>query len=221
MARPKSLTLLLAVSLAWSLVACSNEQNQPVEESPAAAEATPAQTYDLHAAPEDVKWQTGPAGLDFPVSEVSGPMTINPVPSGFSEDPQGAVLSAIAGQVFMSGADDELWPEVSQTLLEPGPGRDQWAQYRALVTVDGTVADPPVFVGFQVADFADDASEAVITLAVEYPDGLIGALPVQMSRSSGDWRTVLPPQDQAPDLTEISSDDLDTTFTRFSPKEAQ
>lgn len=207
-------TLAVTITALTGLAACGTNEQPTTEDT--VEYAAPTANFDLEATPAETTWQSGPAGLSFPVSDVSGAEALTPVPHGFSADPQGAVIAAITTQVFMSGADDDSWPQVSQTLLEPGPGRDQWAQARALMTVTGEVENPPEFVGFRVEDFAPDASRAVITLAVAYSPELTAALPVQLSRASGDWRVVLPTQDQAPDLTEISSADLDG-FVAFGP----
>lgn len=199
------------------LVACSSDDRTAGDATTSAA--VDNEQPDTSTAPV-AKWVTGPAGLSYPVSDTAGPASSSPVPHGFKESPQGAVVAAVISQVFISGADDELWPVVSQTLLEPGLGRDQWAQARALMSV-GTepLADPPVFRGFVVNGYTD--SSAVVTLAVDYPNVGLAAMPVQMSRSSGDWKVVLPTQEQAPDLQEVTNDDFDQMFTAFGPDEAQ
>lgn len=172
--------------------------------------------WDTERAPEQVRWESGPAGLAYPVSEVSGPFETTPVPHGWTADPQGAVLAAMTSQVFLSGADDTLWPTVAQTLIEPGPGRDQWAQARSLVSVEGTLDQAPVMQSFQVNDFSE--STALVTVAARWPDGTVAGLPVQLSRSQGDWRVVLPTQEQAPDLTALSNSQL-ADFITFTPTE--
>lgn len=197
-------TVATILSAALLLTSCSSPHDAP--SSPVGP--------DLVSAPEEVRWLTGPAGLSYPSSDVSGPSTSNPVPHGWSGDPQGAVLAAMTTQVFLSGADDTLWPAVSQTLIEPGPGRDQWAQARALVSVEDTLVDAPDMHGFRINDFSEDS--ALVTVAARWPDGTVAALPVQLSRMTGDWKVVLPTQDEAPDLTALSDQHL-SEFTPFSP----
>lgn len=202
---------VLALAVGSGLASCSSDDS--------ANSSGQTQQVDLSAAPADTSWVAGPAGLEYPVSGDAGPSeTSGPVPRGFAASPQGAVVAAVITQVFMSGADDDTWPEVSQVLLEPGPGRDQWAQARALMSVGTQPLDnPPVFRGFRVSDYSD--SEAVVTLAVSYPTGQLAVLPVQMSRASGDWKAVLPTQEDAPDLQEISEEELKSKFTAFGPRE--
>ncbi|WP_342319206.1 hypothetical protein [Corynebacterium mayonis] len=174
----------------------------------------------MTSAPAETQWVVGPAGLSYPVSEVAGPKEQAAVPHGFEPSPQGAVVAAIVSQVFMAGADDEMWPEVSQTLIEPGLGRNQWAQARGLMSVsDQPMDNPPVFKGFRVSDYSE--TDAVVMLAVEYPTVGLAAMPVQLSRASGDWKVVLPTQEDAPDLQELSAEDFDSNFTAFGPKEGQ
>lgn len=180
--------------------------------------ATQSPVVDIQLAPADTRWVSGPAGLSYPVSEIAGPTSMSgEVPAGFADSPQGAVIAAIVAQVFMAGAGDQVWPLVAQTLIEPGIGRDQWSQARALVSVTSSVENPPRFRGFRISDFT--GSSAVVTLAVTYPNGTLAAYPVQVSRSLGDWRVVLPPQDEAPDLQEISEETLTSSFTAFGPEE--
>lgn len=205
-----ALTIVCAVGM--GLVACSSD-DRSAQEAPQEQLAV-----DVTSAPAETQWVVGPAGLSYPVSAAAGPREQGVVPHGFEPSPQGAVVAAVVTQVFMSGADDETWPEVSQTLIEPGLGRNQWAQARGLMSVsDQPMDNPPVFRGFRVNDYSE--SSAVVTLAVSYPSGELAVLPVQLSRSSGDWKVVLPTQQDAPDLQEISEEELTTSFTAFGPRE--
>lgn len=201
--------LVISVSAATSLAACSSD-DRTTEETQA--------SVDTQAAPENTAWVEGPAGLFYPVSDTAGPHNRGPVPSGFEHSPQGAVVAAITTQVFLAGADDELWPEVPKTLVEPGEGRDQWSQARALMSVSGdAIATPPKFRGFKVNDYSD--TSAIVSLVAEYTNGVVATMPVQLSHNSGDWKVVLPNQEQAPDLTEITEEELAADFTPFGPEE--
>ncbi|MCQ4626188.1 hypothetical protein KBX18_11640 [Corynebacterium sp. CCUG 69979] len=208
----QAIAALMIGATATSLAACSSDDRSGESEHSEVA-------VDVKSAPANTVWVEGPAGLSYPVSDTAGPHENGPVPSGFEASPQGAVVAAITTQVFLSGADDELWPEVPKTLVEPGEGRNQWSQARALMSVsDERIENPPKFRGFKVNDYSDNA--AVVSLAAEYTNGMIATLPVQLSRNSGDWRVVLPNQEQAPDLTEITEEDLAAEFTLFGPEEA-
>lgn len=119
---------------------------------------------------------------------------MTPVPHTFAATPQGAVLAAVTAQVWMAGADDDTWPKVAEYLLEPGLGRDQWAQARALVSVKGMVKNPAEFIGFKFTSYAED--KAIVLLAARWADGMLTAYPVQLSSLTGGWRVVIPPQDE-------------------------
>lgn len=188
------------IALSGLAVACSSEDTE-----------TSAIT-----SPEAV-WVPGPAGLSIPTG-TQGPYESEPVPHEWEESPQGAAMAAVAAQVYMAGADDGLWPEVSRYMIEPGPGRDQWLQARALVTVDGVVDDPAQFTGFNVVEYDEEADKAVVILATSWSNGESFAYPVQLSRTSGDWKVVLPTQDQAPDFTALSQQQLED-FVAFNSTE--
>lgn len=159
---------------------------------------------DLTETSPQVEWKPGPAGLQTPTA-AAGPHETAPVPHDFDDNPHGAVLAAIVGQVWMAGADDDLWPEVSRTLLEPGKGRDQWAQARSLMSVDGTVDNQAEFTGFRFGDYSDE--KATVVLATHWPDGKDMAYPVQLSHSTGEWRVVLPEQGKEPDMEPLKNAD--------------
>ena len=181
------------------LTACSHD------DGPAPANDNAAVETALTTSPS-LTWQIGPAGLSEPISKDAGPFEMSPVPHGFSQPPHGALLAAMTAQIWMAGADDENWPKVAEYLLEPGVGRDQWAQSRALVSVKGIVQNPAHFVGFKFSKYND--KEALVVLAAKWSDGMLTAYPVQLSFATGQWRVVIPPQDQAPDLEKITEEQL-------------
>ena len=195
----------VALLTALTLTGCSSE---PASDQ----EVTGQPKWDVSAAPA-ATWAPA-AGIPAPMSYSDGPANTSPVPHGYAPSPQGAVLAAINGQIQMATANDTVWPQVSQYLLAPGEGRDQWAQARALLSVEGEVDDPAEFVGFRVVRFSD--SDATVVLATEWPTGELTAYPVQLTRMSDTWRLVLPTQDQAVDMEPI--EDLGG-FTRFSAEE--
>lgn len=196
--------LLAATAAAGALVGCSQDDEQ------AAAEQ---KQWDTTVAPANVTWSAADTrGIKVPSSADDGPKSTDPVPHGWAPSPQGAVLAAINGQVFMSTAGEETWPDVSKLMLAPGQGRDQWAQARSLMDVKGELKSPPQFKGFKFSEFSEN--KAVVIIAAEYPEhGLLG-YPVQLDRSSGDWRVVVPPQGQEPDLIGIRDTNFDD-FTKF------
>lgn len=165
--------------------------------------------WDTSVAPV-ANWNQSMRGIAVPAGD-DGPDYRDPVPHGWAPGPQGAVMAAINAQVAMATAGEQLWPEVSRLMLAPGQGRDQWAQARSLMDIEGQVEDPPRFVGFRFAEFSED--KAVVLLATQWPTGQRTAYPVQMARLD-DWRVVMPVQGQEPDMVELSDEDFES-FTAF------
>ncbi|WP_075725110.1 hypothetical protein [Corynebacterium aquilae] len=199
-----SIKLILQLLMLWVIVglgiaACHATTQPPAEERE----------------PVGIQWNAGPAGIQVP-SGKAGPNVTSPIPHGYQNTTHGAVLAAMNTQAWLAGADDETYPLVIEYLLAPGDGALQWAQARSLLTVSGEAQDnPPEFVGFQMDE--PEGNEAVVVLAVRYPNGVIGAQPVQLDKSSGGWRVVLPTQDQAVDMQEITEEQLKKNFVAFGP----
>ncbi|MBB1030463.1 hypothetical protein G6027_06105, partial [Dietzia sp. SLG310A2-38A2] len=157
------------------------------------------------------------AGLKVPTSRADGPARTSP-PQGYSHTPQGAALAAANGQAALATAPDATWPEVVRTVTAPGPGRDQWAQARVLMSVSGAV-DPAVattFSGFKVTDYSPE--RAIVLLATstppsaDEPEPLLAAYPVQLAWTGADWKVVLPTQADNIDAAEIQTLDGFTTW---------
>lgn len=166
---------------------------------------------DLTSAP-DATWTTS-AGVKYPRGTGGQcPEKTNPAPSGYDHTPQCAVIAAMAGQTLLATSNDNDWPKVADEIVAPGPGKAQWAQARALMSVSGKETHPATFAGFKFTDYTDD--NAQVLLAVTWPDGTLTAQPTQLVWQAGDWRLVLPTQDTAVDATVI--DNLDG-FTPFGP----
>lgn len=203
--KKKLSALALAGTVALSLSACSSDKD---------GEDTHAENavVDTTSAPADARWESV-AGIATPVDSNDGPEnTRDSVRSGYAHTPQGAVMAAINGQVALATADDTKWPDVSRSMIAPGQGRDQWAQGRALMSIQpgAKVENPAKFEGFRVSDYNDQ--DALVLLAAEYPEVGLTVYPVQLTWQD-DWKLVLPAQDQAPDLEKLDSLD---GFTEFS-----
>lgn len=164
---------------------------------------------DLTSAPE-ATWSPM-AGIAVPRAEQC-PEKTEPVEHGYARTPQCAVIAAITGQTLLATTGDAEWPRMANTILAPGPGKDQWVQARALLSVEGRVRNPATFAGFRFTDYSDDRAQ--VLLAVEWPDGTLTAQPTQLAWQTGDWKLVLPTQQTAVDAAEI--DNLDD-FTEFRP----
>lgn len=151
---------------------------------------------DTVSAPAQLGWDSY-RGVRLPRSPLSGPTHYSgSVATGYSKDPQGAVLAAIRGQAYLALTPDELWGEMVATVTAPGAGRNEFAANRALVSVTGDV--PPEraarFVAFKVTEYRPDASPP--TAAVEVvqqigspPQAFV--YPVALAWI-GNWRLVLP-----------------------------
>ena len=195
------------VAATLGLAACgSDEPEQPTE-------ASDHPTVDLEAAPENASWSSV-GGIGTPVDSNDGPEKTSPVPHGYSHTPQGAVQAAINGQVMLATADDQTWPDVASDMTSPGPGRDQWAQGRLLISVNGNVdkKDAAEFKGFKITDYNDD--KAQVLLAADYPDVGLTVYPVQLVWQADDWKLVLPDQENAPDLHKLESLDGFTEYAQ-------
>ncbi len=171
------------------------------------------EAVDTAAAPVGVVWGQQ-AGVRLPVASADdGPGVLEPVPHQFAHTPQGAVMAAMITQVWMATASDDQWTDVSNLMLAPSPGRDQWAQGRVLMSVDGVAKNPPVYRGFQMVDYTDE--QALIGLLAEYPDVGLAVYPTQLAWMNDTWKVVLPTLDEAPDITPVDSTD---GFTLFGPE---
>lgn len=204
MLRP-ALAAVAATLLLVGSSGCSNDE-QPQET---------AQT-DVSAAPAELTWRSV-AGLQVPTSRVDGPARTSP-PQGYSRSPQGAALAAANGQAALATAPDDTWPEVVRTVTAPGPGRDQWAQARVLMSVSGAVEESvaATFSGFKVTEYSPD--RAIVLVATSTPpegggtEPLLTAYPVQLAWTGGDWKLVLPTQEDEVDAAEIESLEGFTTW---------
>lgn len=207
---PSRAALALVAGLTLAVTGCgSDDQNSP------AGEATTA--VDTAALPADLAYRTV-GGLRVPASRADGPATSSP-PQGYSHTPQGAALAAANGQAALATATDDQWAATVRTVTAPGPGRDEFAYARTLMTVQGSVAkeDAATFVGFKVTEY--EPSRAIVLLATRTPTrngaSLTTAYPVETAWLAGDWKIVLPQQVDEIDAVEIDSLD---GFTNWEEK---
>lgn len=196
----------LAVGLLLTAsAACSDDEHAPAPD-----------VVDVASAPADLTWRTV-AGLEVPMSRSDGPARTTP-PQGYSHTPQGAAVAAANGQAALATAPDSTWPEVVRTVTAPGPGRDQWAQARVLMSVSGSVdeTEAATFTGFKITEYSPE--KAIVLLATSTPpaegerEELLTAYPVQLSWTGADWKLVLPTQDEDIDAAEIDTLDGFTTW---------
>ncbi|MCQ9334509.1 hypothetical protein NQ042_10575 [Corynebacterium phoceense] len=188
----------LIASASLLIASCGSNSENSSESS------TEQSAVDLATPPQDARWESV-SGIDSPVESAAGPEATSPVPHGYAHTPQGAVQAAINGQVWLATADDQTWPQVASMMTAPGPGRDQWAQGRSLISVSGSVSqeDAAKFKGFKISDYSEE--KAQVLLAADYPGVGLTVYPVQLVWQNDDWKLVLPSQDTAPDLHQLES----------------
>lgn len=137
-------------------------------------------------------------GLSLPYSDEAGPMNSRQVARfGFEQSELGAALAAIHGQASLATAPDGQWASTLNTVTAPGQGRDQFAASRVLLSINGdtSVEHPTEFVGYRITAYDEESDPP--TAAVEIlmrPDGTdeLYAYPTALAWLSGDWRIVLP-----------------------------
>lgn len=180
------------------------------EESDTAAKTAPTITWDESA------------GITLPVSPQAGPESRSPVPSGYEQSPLGAALAAIHGEAALATASDSRWSEVVNTVAVPGPGRDEFAAARAVVSIKGgqQTDHPPAFVGYRVRSYRDQVdpmTAAVDVLTKPAGQEQLYTYPVAMAWEGDDWRIVLPVSDDNIDA-EIATDTSGYTMFEGQPQ---
>lgn len=187
---------ILTLGAATGLVTgCGSSSDSP--ESSAVA-------VDTTSAPAALQWETY-RGVLLPRSAQSGPTRFDIVPHGYEKSPQGAVLAAVRGQAYLALTPDSQWGGVVSIVTAPGPGRDEFAANRALVSIAGEVPaeKAPKFAAFKVAAYDADAATAVVEVVQQLGEDLF-AYPVALEWI-GDWRMVLPTASENVDARVISS----------------
>jgi hypothetical protein len=149
---------------------------------------------DTITAPANLTWENY-NGVRLPRSITDGPTDYSAVPYGYTNTPQGAVLAAIRGQAYLALTPDSMWGQMVSVVTAPGPGRDEFAANRALVSVAGSVPpeQAPKFVAFKVTDYTPGESTTAAVDVVQE----IGSPPQRFAypvalQWIGDWRLVLP-----------------------------
>jgi hypothetical protein len=188
---------VLALGAAAGLVAgCGSSSDAP--------DSANNSSIDTTSAPAGLQWDAY-RGVQLPRSTQSGPARFDVVPHGYEQSPQGAVLAAVRGQAYLALEPDSRWGEVVSIVTAPGPGRDEFAASRALVSITGDVPaeTAPKFVAFKVAAYDADAGTAVVEVVQQLGNDLF-AYPVALEWI-GDWRMVLPTAAEDVDARQLDS----------------
>lgn len=201
--------LLAAMVLAGVAVGCSGGDRTGT---------TPPAPIDSTAAPAAAKWQSY-RGVYVPLSQAGPAQTTGPVPVGYTQTPQGAVVAAMQAQARLSLAPDDAWSKVANTLVVAGPGRDAFATARMFASITSE-ADPGAtaqFAGFRVDGWS--AQAVTVWLATRMPDGELSAQPSRMLWRAGDWKLELPSGQKPDEQGRVATDPVALTsldgYTEF------
>ncbi|MBB3040087.1 hypothetical protein [Hoyosella altamirensis] len=177
------------------------------------------------AAPPDAAWTSlrgvqVPSGADGPRSGSGAERT------GYARTPHGALLAALNAETAVSLASDSEWARVLTSMTVPGPGRDEYAAARALVSITGEAgASAPRWAGYRWISWDD--KKASLEAVTETPDGELHARELRVQwminpsaaegETEGDWRLVLEPTGEAQPPRPVGS--LDNYYA-FSAEES-
>lgn len=172
---------------------------------------------DLSAPPAGLTWANY-QGVQVPRGD-AGPhgYSHDGVRTGFDRTPQGAALAAATHSVRVGIAPDSSWPKVLTASVAPGPGRDEFAVNRALVSITKPVAqqDAPVIVGYEITDYSPQ--QATTWVYTREADDSIAATRVEEVWRESDWRMEMPPPDDggAPPVKAVAA--VPETAVEVSP----
>ena len=157
-------------------------------------------------------------GVLVPLGTTDGPTSGAGEPfTGYTHTPQGAALAAIDESVQLSTAPDNSWSRVLSVVAASGPGRDQFAVNRALVSASDSI-DPavaPSIVGYVFTDYTD--ARATLDIVQRFPDASLAAARTTVVWVGTDWKLDLPTSSSTSPvtaLTEIPSAMVDLEATR-------
>ncbi|MFD3706165.1 hypothetical protein ACFWUP_23750 [Nocardia sp. NPDC058658] len=176
-----SSTTLLHTTLALTVLAVAScaAGHQPATSTPATESLAPI-------APTELRWHSW-RGIDLPYARQGPRNTDTAAVSGFDQSPAGAALAAIHASVRMAIAPDNQWPQVGQTMLAPGPGRDAWAGARAQVSIaEPAGPEGPTILGYTVTTFL--GADAAIEIYSSYRDGSLTCHHANVVWLDNDWR---------------------------------
>lgn len=187
----------LVVMLIAVLATTGQEDNTSRPASPAAAPAEQARpaaqdsTEIPTAPPAGVRWELH-RSIALPFHETAGPRSITgSVASGYAHTPTGALMAAAHIPVRKLVGPD--WQAVLDQQVEPGPGREAYAQARAQVS---NALPPPGELGqiaaFKFVNYSPDL--ATIQFVSRFAaTGSMQVVTTTVVWRDGDWRLVLQP----------------------------
>lgn len=177
--RERVLTGVAAFSGALLLASCGGGGE--------AANKPPA---DLAKLPANVRWVPY-QGMALPQSDDGPQHDDATTSSSFKRSPQGAAVAAIVHNAHVSLAPDNTWARVMAVEVAPGPGRDEWAVSRAVVSNRGIDKKAlPRLLGYKFHSYSDTRAETVVF--VELSDRSRAGVRVTVVWQDEDWRLLLP-----------------------------
>ncbi len=130
----------------------------------------------------------------LPYSEQAGPAKVDgEIASGFAHTPIGALFASTHAAYRYRLAPDSAWMQVTEAMIQPGPGRDAWARVRAGYQLSGS---PPAGSMFQMAGFrfvTYSPETAVIQVVTRGVRGTLQMTTSTVAWDGGDWKLVLQP----------------------------
>ncbi|WP_182348745.1 hypothetical protein [Tomitella gaofuii] len=204
-----ALAAVLAAAAAMTAACGSSSTDQ--------AAPAPPPPADVSAPPAGLTWANY-QGVQVPRGD-AGPHRYSPdgVRVEFDHTPQGVALAAMTHSVRVGIAPDTSWPNVLTASVAPGPGRDEFAVNRVLVSITQPVAkgDAPVIVGYEITDYT--AGNAVVWVYTREADDSLAATRVQEVWREADWRMVMPAPGESTAPTVKAVDTLPASVVRVSP----
>lgn len=131
-------------------------------------------------------------GILLPTSDSFGPShTTGNIATGFSHDPDGALIAMMQEQARLALSTDQHWSQVAAaTAVTAGTAAAPTRRVTAGLLAHTPPAPIPAYAGFRYLSYAPTAATAA--LALQEPDGTLATTAVTVDWLAGDWKLQLP-----------------------------